>query len=370
MSNNVVNGISPSQVAADIQNCEAENGPVSHIADLFEDRITSKSNIKPIEPIVKIADANFASRGDFSVVGGLPKAGKTSVAAFLIATALMKNCEGRDTLSIRSEFCDGKPVFYFDTEQPPAFTDKLRKQVLNIMGVVEEPNNLFIINLRKYSYSEKQIRIFKWMESYPNAHLFIIDGIADLIRDPNDTKEAFGIIEQIYTLSSKLNTTIIGFIHENPGSAGKLRGNLGSEAERKCGGAITIKKHKEQKCHSIESRLIRGSADFEPIYFRYDPELHTPVSISDDESNAIRNSTDKKQKKRDRLIALARRVLITGSLSYTDLTKAILAVAVEIEGEGFNQRTAQNRIKDLKAAGIIELSNDFYALADIYKPQP
>lgn len=40
-------------------------------ADLFKDRITAASHIKPIVPIVVIGGSNFASQGDLSIVGRL-----------------------------------------------------------------------------------------------------------------------------------------------------------------------------------------------------------------------------------------------------------------------------------------------------------
>lgn len=337
---------------------------------LFQDRITDKSNIKPIEPIITVGGSNFASRGDFSVIGGLPKAGKTSVVPFILASAFMKDSDGMDTLSIQTKYCNNNEVFYFDTEQPPPFTDKLRKQVLKLIGTTQEPPNLYIINLRQYSYTEKKKRIFEWMEVYPQAHLWIIDGIADLIRDPNDTKESFGVIEELYTKSSQLNTTIVGFIHENPGSSGKLRGNLGSEAERKCGGAINIKKHKEEQCHSIEARLIRGGPDFDPIYFRYDSIKQRHCSVTTEESTAIRFTRDKSQQKQTKLVALAKRTLLVDRLTYSDLSNSIVRVATEIEGKPIAVRTAQNRIKSMIDAGIILLENELYALTDKYKAQP
>lgn len=102
------------------------------------------------------------------------------------------------------------------------------------------------------------------MQELPDAHLWVIDGIADLIQDPNNIEQSFGLIESIMVQSDRMNSAVIGILHENPGT-NKARGNLGSEAERKCGGAITIKKLKEQGVHSIVPRLIRGSADFDTI---------------------------------------------------------------------------------------------------------
>ena len=347
------------------KNDTAENIKKLH-SSLFEDEITDKTNIKEIVPVVTISEAIFSIEGDISIIGGLPKAGKTSVSSFLLGTALMKDLpDGMDTISIRTTYCNGREVVYIDTEQPKAFTNKLRKSVKKLIGKDDQPDNLKIINLRKYPSEEKQKKVFEWMRVFPNAHLWIIDGVADLIKDPNDTKEAFDIIQKFMTKADELNTTIILYIHENPGTSGKLRGNLGSEAERKCGGAITIKKHKDKGVHSIEAKLIRGSADFEPVFFRYDKPLGRMVSLDAAETSEIRKTTDKGKMKETRLKEMAKHCLITGSMRFGEFSSKIRANAPQIDGKAISDRTAATRIKDMLDYGFITQNGDLYVYADI-----
>ncbi len=334
-----------------------------------EDQISFTSKIQDPVPVIKIRDSVFAVKGDISVIGGLPKAGKTSCSAFILATALSEKSLG-DTLEICSSFCDGKMVVYIDTEQPRSYTNKLRLQVCKILGVEKEPPNLGIVNLRKYDSQTKVEKVIKLMEKYPDAHLWVIDGIADLIKDPNDTKESFGIIEKFMMKSDELNTAIVLYIHENPGTSGKLRGNLGSEAERKGGGVVTIKKIREKGIHSIEAKLIRGGPDFDPVFFRYDISLGRMTSLDPNESSVVKALTDKATIKANQRIALAKRCLITGRLNYQDLVNAIISFAMEIEGKPVQKRTAESRVKEMKDMGIINLNGDFYELADKYIPQP
>jgi len=72
----------------------------------------------------------------------------------------------------------------------------------------------------------------------------IIDGVADLIHDPNDSKEAFGLIEELHRLAIRYDTSIIGILHLNPGSDFKTRGHLGSQLERKAESVIALEKEK------------------------------------------------------------------------------------------------------------------------------
>lgn len=334
------------------------------------DEINDTTEINDPEPVIIIRESIFAVRGDISIVGGLPKAGKTSCSAFMIATALMKDRpENFDSLEIHTKYCQGEMVIYIDTEQPRSYTNKLRKQVLKLIGS-DHPKNLKILNFRKHDSQTKMAKVLELMDRYPSTHLWIIDGVADLIKDPNDTKEAFGVIEKFMIKSDELNTAIVLYIHVNPGTSGKLRGNLGSEAERKCGAAIAIKKIKDKGIHSIEAKLIRGGPDFDPIYFRYDKAHGRMVSLDSDEANEIKKQTDKVIVKLNARIELAKRCLLTGQLSFKDLVESIMNNVREIEGKSVSQRTAESRVKEMRDSEIIVQNGEFYAIADKYIPQP
>lgn len=336
-----------------------------------EDAVNDLTNVSDPIPVITIGGSPFAVKGDISIISGQPKAGKTSCSLFIIATALMKERSKEfDSLSIESTYCEGQMVFYIDTEQPVSYTNKLRKQVLKVIGADNHPANLGILNLRKYDPKTRKEKILKLMEDYPKAHLWIIDGVADLINDPNNTEESFGVIGTFMAKSGELDTAVVLYIHENPGTTGKLRGNLGSEAERKCGSTITIKKIKEKGIHSIEPKYVRGASDFESIYFRYDNHLGRMVSLDSTEVNEVKRATDKNTIKLNSRIQLASRCLSTGQLKFGDLVEMIVNVAKEIEGKSISKRTAEARVTELKEMEIINLNGDFYGLADKYIPQP
>jgi hypothetical protein len=355
---------------------DAQKNKAALVKDLLADEINDKTEIGEIVPVIHIRDSVFAVKGDISIVGGLPKVGKTSVCAYLIATAFMKNIpESFDSLCIRTSYCEGKEVFYIDTEQPKAYTNRLRKMVkklLNLSDTQPQPENLKILNLRKHDSKAKLEKVMELMKHFPETHLWIIDGVADLIRDPNDVKESFGVIEKFMMKSDELNTAVVLHIHENPGNSGKLRGNLGSEAERKCGGAIAIKKIKEKGIHSIEPKVIRGSEDFEPVYFRYSKEHHRMVSLDATEAMEAKKSVDKNQVKFEKRLELARKCTNNGkdAIKYSSLVDQIMFHSQQVEGKPVQKRTAENRVVDMCSNGILILNEDKYVLESKYIPQP
>ncbi len=328
------------------------NNAVILPAKLIKTKIDSKSKIDPITPVIKIQDSHFSVRGEISLISGLPKVGKTAVCTYMIATAFMKEIPSDfDCLGIKTEYCNGKDVIYIDTEQPESKTNDLRKLVYNILDIKEDPPNLHFSNLREYDSKTKKELVFEWIRCRPNAHLIIVDGVADLIQDPNNTEQAFGIIESLMQRSKR--TTLVLHLHENP-SGGKMRGNLGSEAERKCGGAITIKK--EKGIHSIHPRQLRYSQDFEPIYFQYSKIEKRMVSVDAELIAALKKETDPEEIKLERRSQMAERITLQGitTLSHKDAISAIMTHSSSIEGKEVKERTAENRLKEMVKMNLLQ----------------
>ena len=245
-----------------------------HVPDsnllLVSDEVRADSLVPDLVTVISINGETFAVRGDISFTSGKPKAGKSAISVFMAASALLPEGHTEDTLKIKVMPANGRPVVIIDTEQPKANTKKMARHICRILGVepYDQPANLHIFNLRNYTKAEKLRRVQELFEAYPTTHLWIIDGLADLIDDVNGATESGKIVDSFMIQASVLNTTIILVVHENPGSD-KMRGHLGSEAERKGGGVITVVKDKDSGSHTIKSKILRNGPDFEPVYFSW-----------------------------------------------------------------------------------------------------
>ena len=269
----------------------------SFIDRVLKARMTDLTPIKRLKPAVTVGGAIFARKGDFSVVTGQRKAGKTTVLQFVAATALMPVIpEYTDTLQIRAEYCQGKNVIYIDTEGSPEDTHDFEEGVKAIMGVSGPIPNFHTYHFRPFTQAECKNGVDVLFDLYPDTHLWIIDGIADLVAKPNDEEESNSTVRWVMSYASKYDTCIILVIHENPSKVGqdaKLRGHLGSELERKASGAIAVEKDRQKGEHYIRSRFLRKSQDFDLISFRFDPILKRPVShLLSPEQIAAMNSRD------------------------------------------------------------------------------
>ncbi len=337
---------------------------------LLQDRITDESKVPELEPIVRIDESVFAVKGDISVVGGLPKAGKTAISVFMLGTALKQLSINVDTLSIRSANCYEKPVIYIDTEQSRTFTNKLRKSVLKLIDENKSPKNFFVFNLRKYPRASDKLKIIMSLfQHFQDAHLWIIDGLADLVNNPNDVTESFQIVADFMSIADTMQTCIIFYLHENPGTLQKLRGNLGSEIERKCFGAINIRKDREKNFHWIEPRMLRGSIDFMKIYFRYDVDQQRMRSLDESEKAEAEKSVDKTAIKLTKLKELAEKATNKGKdcpLNYEALWPRIQEHHITVFGRIIRERSAQTKIKNMLENGILEKdNNNLYNLSKV-----
>lgn len=248
-----------------------------------------------MKPVIRIGEAVFAVNGDISFTSGLPKAGKSTITRFMIATALMPNIPHEyDTISIRSEYCQGRKVIYLDTEQNPADTQKMISSILDIAGLAEQPENFIALNLREYSHAENMDYLKSLFHHYNDAYLWIIDGVTDFLQSANDETGGNEIIRYLMKMSSVNDTCIVCLIHENSGNgSGKMRGHIGSEAARKCQGAISVSYEEDKKVHSIKSTYFRGSKRIEPIYWQFN-DSGKPVSCDADTIENIKKIVEDK----------------------------------------------------------------------------
>ncbi|MEZ4904240.1 MAG: hypothetical protein R2822_22055 [Spirosomataceae bacterium] len=280
-----------------IQN--SDNQPLNerkNFLSFFESSIiTDQSEISDPVPFVTVNGSTFASLGDISFVSGAPKAGKSSVTGFIIATALMKEKpKDLDSLGIVSNYQGDRPIIYIDTEQHPAHTKKRLKMVLKMAGIQRQNTELLkVLNWRTFPQKRRHENLIHALDHFKTACLWVIDGITDFVTSANNEEAGNELISLLMQKASENNAAIILLIHEN-GDNGKLRGHIGSEAERKCGGAISIKKDREKGVHFIKPKYLRDAEDFTEVVFKYDTTQGRMVSVDAQTAQiAIQEQKDK-----------------------------------------------------------------------------
>lgn len=310
---------------SEVENNSKSNTRIDEIIN--EHRVRTTNEYHTMDPVIYIGESLFGVSGDLSFISGLPKVGKSTITRFIIATALMKIIhEDDDVLSIRTQFCNGRKIVYLDTEQNRADTVKMIQSIMNIAKLDEEPENLIALNFRDFSHSENRETLKQLFEYYSDAYLWIIDGITDFLPSANDEVVSNELIRDLMKMSLVYNTCIVCLIHENGGSNGKMRGHIGSEAARKCQGAISITYEEHAKVHAIKSTFFRGSRKIEPIFWEFN-QNGRPVSCDAELVAQFNNPEIKDQKK------------------VSEMTNILEKVYSKIQGQGLTIDELKTQIK-------------------------
>ncbi|WPP47962.1 AAA family ATPase [Catalinimonas niigatensis] len=326
------------------------------LEDLEKDRVDSDTDVPDPIPSIYVGGKIFCCKGEFGVLGGKQKAGKSSVLVQFAASALIKDTPDKiDRNPISCSYAQNKPVIYIDTEMGKSKTKAFYRQVQKFLGIDQKIPQLLTYSLSEHFTSAERLNRFKSiLKHYNDAHLWLIDHYADFGSGVNNEEASNEQLQWLNALAKKMDTTFILVMHENPGSSDKLRGHLGSEGLRKASGILGIVKDKKHRVHKIECRDLRHDEDFEAIIMEWDKARGRLVPVSSDKAEEVRRDNPEEQEKEE-LRSLAKRCLLDGSerIKYGRLVDRILNHAPSVINESISESAAKRRVKKMKEYGII-----------------
>lgn len=289
----------------------------------------SKSNPDPA-PMITLSGLPVCTRGNFSVVIGLPGSRKSFLCTGIAGNLLNE----KGYLGMEAPNGTGK-ILWIDTEQAAGHVARIGKRLHRIAGLSAETNNdnVIILMLRELSPLERR-KIAEFAIDYFKPDFVVLDGLSDLITDPNNPDQSTEVISYLLNVTKKLDCHILTVIHANIGSD-KARGHLGSEALRKCETAISITADGDNSlCKFAKTRDIRPDdfafAIFDGLPVCTEVEIRTP--------------------KKERLEHIMNEVmpLLPGTISYTSLAERIM------ESENVKIDYAKKRIAEAVKLGVIK----------------
>ena len=204
---------------------------------------------KPVD-VVTFKGQSICTAGNLTVIAGQAKAGKTAALAALIACVIAKD-KDRDFLGFESPPNEGKSIMVFDTEQAPYDAWRLQDRALRQAGFTEQPKcfiHYYLLDMETGDRREAFFDAVRREHKEKGIHLIVLDGIADLLDDPNEQAVANPLVSEVIALSVEIEAPIVLVLHENPaapGGAGKTRGHLGSQLERKAESNLRVVKDSE-----------------------------------------------------------------------------------------------------------------------------
>jgi hypothetical protein len=199
-----------------------------------------------------------------------------------ICAALLKTPESnRDLLGFKRSLLSRYAVCYVDTERN--LSDQLPYSLQQIQTkagytIQDHPYGFDYISLLEFAREERFEMLNMYIEhirkKFP-MHLFIIlDVITDCVFNFNDTKDSMKLIDMMNQTINRYDVTFLCLIHENPGSADKARGHLGTEILNKASTVVQIGFEKDAENHNTNLIKVaylkcRSSKKHEPFFVQY-----------------------------------------------------------------------------------------------------
>lgn len=231
----------------------------STLGELTKYKFDPKRPVPVPTPILSLKGVPLCTPGNISNIQGPPKSAKSSVMGAVMAS-ILRAITGKsadlpeETLGFTSglKANDGESqsvVLHFDTEQSPYHHHKLCFDVLQRAGIEASEYD----TLPFHSYSLVQIDHHmrrEWIEqcighftrNQQRLACLFLDGVADVISDPNNAEESFGIVDWLHGIAAHHQCAVITILHENPDKTGKARGHLGSQIIRKSETNLRVRK--------------------------------------------------------------------------------------------------------------------------------
>jgi len=269
----------------------AANAEIQRASDLIPsdaaDCAYDHSRVEPEPPArFRLRDTIIATPGNLVALYSQAKTGKTAFLGAMLAAVFREKGSETDCLGVQSENPDGLSVVHFDTEQSRYDYEQMIRTALERAKMDAPPAWFHSYHFTGKSASECRKLAFaltrKHHRQHGGTHSVFIDGVADLVVDPNDSGECFPLITELHALSGAdgVSAPVITVLHQNPGSENeKGRGHLGSQLERKAQSNLTMKV-KEGTTHLWATKQ-RGKPipESDAVTFKWDDEAQMHLSV-------------------------------------------------------------------------------------------
>lgn len=248
--------------------------------DLLKSRIFDFTKTPPPQnKIFTIDDNLILSRGNFMILTGLPKVGKSLISSIIIASSLSNN----EMYNLKVILNPDKDVIaIFDTEQG---TNDLHKSINRSFEMIMSETG--ITRKQIYYKLKSKINVFQmrqddpqpiiemietYLQNHTKTGLIIIDGLLDLVYNYNDEKEAKLLINFLKRITQQYDIGIICILH-NGKTTNTTIGHIGAFADRYCQSNLEVVKG-ENDTIVLQPKLLRSSGNFEPkAYLRSDNNI-------------------------------------------------------------------------------------------------
>jgi len=271
--------------------------------------ILSKNKSKKItfsNPILSQNEKPVFYPKTINVIQGKAGVHKSRMAQVISSAMLKKNGEEISLLGFTKDPTKSYAICYVDTERNLSEQLPYALQQIQIRAgynIEDNPENFDYISLLEFDRKERFEVLNEYLEHIRtkyNRHIFIIlDVITDCVYNFNDAKDSMALIDMMNISINRYDVTFLCLIHENPGSADKARGHLGTEIMNKASTVIQVgfeRDHDRRETDLIKVAYLkcRSSRKHDPLYVKYSETENTLVLADEDTINDIRGNKKNK----------------------------------------------------------------------------
>ena len=337
---------------------------------LASQRKIAENKCKPIsfsQPIVWQKENPVFFPKTINVIQGKAGVHKSRLAETICASLLKKTDCNNDLLGFKTNLLTRYAICYVDTERNLSEQLPYSLQQIQLKAgyeINEDPYGFDYISLLEFGREERFDMLNLYLEharkKFP-IHIFIIlDVITDCVFNFNDTKDSMKLIDMMNQTINRYDVTFLCLIHENPGSADKARGHLGTEILNKASTVIQIGFEKDAQNHNTDLLKVaylkcRSSKKHEPFYVQYS-DAEKGLVMSD--STTTQTILDKKNHK----AALSETLDLLAQILVSEMSRKELLELLTDELD-CSKRTIISRLKQITdTAMVIEQNEVNYTL--------
>lgn len=240
-----------------------------------------KLDYEPVEEhkILTIQEKVVGTAGNFMILSGLPKAGKSTFLHAIISSSFMAN---KNIYGISLQPDKRQCIGYFDTESAEYDFYRNIKRIRTFCNMYSLPSTFNMFTTREDNCETNKALVEAYIKT-GIASVVIIDGLLDLIVNYNDEAESRRLIDWLKRITSQNKVLIIGVIHTGKKDNHTL-GHFGSMADRYAQSVLEVVKEKETSTIQLWAKYMRSDREFDPIYLGWTGSEYVEVGVPKKES--------------------------------------------------------------------------------------
>lgn len=218
--------------------------------------------------VFRIQFQNIGSMGNFDLITGRPKSGKSKYISGMIASALTR----KEIFSMSLRLPEGKNrVAHWDTEQNRYDYHAMIKLIFKLGEIDGLPPHFNSFHCRRDNAATIIAMVEYFLSIYKDTGIVFLDGLLDMIDRFNDEGQSKMLVNFLKRITDEHNILVIGVLHRGV-THDKSLGHIGSIADRAAQSVLIVEKNKEARQYVLKSEYLRSADDFDPIAIYYNAQ--------------------------------------------------------------------------------------------------